>query len=85
MSRLVAEKQNKEREQGQNCQKANTTEANQRGQNILERFDFERYITYLQYVLPDVVFFVGGFLVTRDKVFALAVLWPPCQQFLPKR
>ena len=85
MSRLVAGKQNKEREQGQKCQKANTTEADQRSQNILERFDFERYITYLQCALPDVVFFVGGFLVAMDKVLALAVLWHPCQQFLPKR
>jgi hypothetical protein len=37
------------------------------------RFDFERYIIYLQCMLPDVGFSVGGCLITWDKVFGLAV------------
>lgn len=42
-------------------------------QSMQERFDFERYIIYLQCLLPDVGFSVGGCLVTWDKVFGLAV------------
>ncbi len=42
-------------------------------QSVPVRFDFERYIIYLQCLLPDVGFTVGGCLVTWDKVFGLAV------------
>lgn len=38
-----------------------------------QRFDFERYIIYLQCLLPDVGFSLGGFLVSWDKVFGLAI------------
>ncbi|XP_028409950.1 uncharacterized protein LOC114532605 [Dendronephthya gigantea] len=38
-----------------------------------DRFDFERYIIYLQCLLPDVGFSVAGCLLTWDKVFGLAV------------
>ena len=37
------------------------------------RFDFERYIIYLQCLLPDVGFSVAGCLVTWEKLFGLAV------------
>ena len=42
-------------------------------QSMMGKFDFERYIIYLQCLLPDVGFSVGGLLISWDKVFALAV------------
>lgn len=39
----------------------------------VDKFDFERYIIYLQCLLPDVGFSVAGCLLTWDKVFGLAV------------
>lgn len=42
-------------------------------QSIPVRFDFERYIIYLQCLLPDVGFSIAGCLITWDKVYGLAV------------
>ena len=50
-----------------------TPQSHHPAQSTAERFDFERYIIYLQCLLPDVGFSVGGCLITWDKVFGLAV------------
>ena len=52
--------------------KASVT-SRENSQSIPVKFDFERYIIYLQCLLPDVGFSVAGCLITWDKMFGLAV------------
>ena len=69
--RLDAKKQSTKRSQDKRPENGDDVIA--RRQSMMGRFDFERYIIYLQCLLPDVGFSVGGLLISWDKVFALAV------------